>query len=644
MKNAKRLLFASVLFVSLGCSKTGVGGDQMSSTLNSQQKCSEAAKKAGSDPDKLKIEGGGNVAPGDAAHYRLSEDLSCATDKTVEWHTVAGGRSVANTGTSFVSSFSKPGEYVVAAQISTAGSSQTHEVSAKTVVATQVALNGPQVGMAELEHHYELVVPAGVILASAAWNFGDGSPVVNSLAAQDHTFWAVGQYTVTVTVVTNAGETQTISQSIKVLAPTDGMECVRDLTTSGPTEGVVNQPVTMSVYIPPCMTIRMRALSWNFGDGTARDANQTVQHAYTSAGTYNVSLDIFTTASATVPLVTLTRTIEIVAVDVEPEPEPEPQPGQCATLGQTRESNGDIYTEEKECGINGKRTDSYRDRIVETCQQVGTLKKWMETSRSKELLNEGACEGMSCELPAEAMTGVDAILMGIVQVNGKYYLLDGGSKTFYSSQSPAGNCSEVAQLRRCDNGVFSGSSTHKFLLCNNGCEGVGPHGTVQSGVIVGETKVPKACEYGETGIFDTFHTVADKTCDRGTVTTSNTRTGGLKTGGVCPTYGWQPSEAYSACSANCGGVQTRIFECKSPLGETVANSRCAGQAPVETRVCDGNPEAVRRSESATVIEDGSASATCPANQIGEVVRKRESTTTKVYACINHAVALESETV
>jgi hypothetical protein len=66
--------------------------------------------------------------------------------------------------------------------------------------------------------------------------------------------------------------------------------------------------------------------------------------------------------------------------------------------------------------------------------------------------------------------------------------------------------------------------------------------------------------------------------------------------------------------------------------------------PSVTRVCDGNPDAVKRSESSNAIEDASSSATCPANQIGYVLKKREVTTTKHYACIEHSVQLADTTV
>jgi hypothetical protein len=173
----------------------------------------------------------------------------------------------------------------------------------------------------------------------------------------------------------------------------------------------------------------------------------------------------------------------------------------------------------------------------------------------------------------------------------------------------------------------------------NGCEGVGPHGTVQTGIVTGQEIVPKQCKYGETGITDLFTTLSDKTCNNGTVNTSNVRRGGLITAGVCPTYTWTATDNWGACSANCGGQQSRIYECRDSKNQLAPLERCGTSAPVVTRVCDGNPEAVKRSESATITEDASSSTTCPANQIGYISKKREVTTTKYYACINHSVQL-----
>jgi hypothetical protein len=319
-------------------------------------------------------------------------------------------------------------------------------------------------------------------------------------------------------------------------------------------------------------------------------------------------------------------------------------PNQCSMLGQQRQMNGELYSEQTSCGINGHKTNTYRDQITEECRQSGEINKWVEISRTKELMNEGQCEGQACEVPVSALNGADPTALGLLLIGGKYYLPDGGSKVFYSSTSPAGACSEVASTRSCSNGMLGGSSEYSNLVCHSGCPGFGQNGSTKTGVVTGQESVAHTCAYGETGIFDIFTQVSDQMCVDGQVVSSNTRRGSIKTAGVCPTYAWTGTERYSACSANCGGSQTRIFECRDGNGALAPSERCTGAAPVVTRVCDGNPDAVKRSESTVATEDAGSSASCPANQIGVVDKTRQVTTTTNYACIDHRVQQASQTV
>ena len=274
----------------------------------------------------------------------------------------------------------------------------------------------------------------------------------------------------------------------------------------------------------------------------------------------------------------------------------------------------------------------------------GEVLRWVETSRNNELVSEGPCQGMGCELPPQALEGVDLVGGGFIFANGKWYIPHGGSKIFYSSRTPAGSCREVEERRTCNNGVIGGSIDNVYLSCVNGCEGVGSHGTIKVDVVTGQETVPKQCKFGETGATDIYTTLSDKRCDNGTVIVSNAHRGGLITAGECPTYNWTPTDNYTACTTNCGGEQSQIYECRNSKGELSPLNRCTGPAPVVKRQCDGNPDAVKRSESTTAIEEAGECSACPANQIGYTVKKREVTTTNNFACIAHQVQLRDTVV
>lgn len=643
--NMRRIL-ATVLgamITLVGCQKSSDSAGSAESASISRLACKAVE---GVDASSLNIVGNSSVQVGSLANYKLDQDLSCTPDQKVAWKTVSPGSSFKD-GNSLTTSFSKAGEYVVTAEVQSAGASEPIQISTKTtVVGSAVTLSGPQYGMVRMPVTFSLALPTGVTVASAQWSFGDAGSAQSSVGPLNHTYVASGTYVVRVNVVDSTGASVVLSQNITIIPLLDGYECLTQLAISGPTEASVNQPVALSAFLPTCIGSRVGSLTWSFGDG-ATDGNQNTTHTYTTAGTYHVSLAINVLGAPTNPMFTLTRDIVVSAVEApapNPTPNPTPDPLSCSVQGQTRTTMGDLYTEEVACGVNGKKTNSYRDQVIETCQlkQGGEFLAWSETSRSKQLQSEGQCQGQSCELPASAMTGVGGIAQGVTVVGGKYYLAHGGHLNFYSSQTPEAACSTVQQSRSCDNGVLSGSSSYAFLLCTNGCAGFGADGTVKTGVITGELTVAKTCSFGETGFNDIFYQISDQKCDAGQIVTSNPRQGSIKTAASCPVYSYAPTDTYSTCSADCGGVQNRQFECRDNAGNVVASNRCAGEAPVETRVCDGNPDAVKRSEAETSTDEDGSSNSCPANQIGVIVKSRAKTVTTNFACIDHSVQQASQ--
>lgn len=202
----------------------------------------------------------------------------------------------------------------------------------------------------------------------------------------------------------------------------------------------------------------------------------------------------------------------------------------------------------------------------------------------------------------------------------------------------------MSQTRTCNNGVLSGSTTYSYLSCSSGCGSFGVNGTVKTGVIVGAVSVPVTCQFGEAGIFSVYNQVDDQTCSNGQIVTSNLRQGDLVTAGVCPTYSWVATANWTTCSADCGGTQLLVYECRDSYNQLAPADHCAGTAPVQTRACDGNPSAANRTDVSTSVETApSTTAQCPANQVGVTTSQRTDTTTTVYACINHQVAVQSQT-
>lgn len=504
----------------------------------------------------------------------------------------------------------------------------------KTVVTEGLSLSGPIVGMIDLEHYFSLNIPSGVAVTAVRFNMGDGSPEVTSPAPEVyHTYTGAGTFTVTAIVMLANGDISELSQAITVLPYVDGMECVLDMKLSWPEEVQVGTPVAGSLTLPLCLSTRLKSITWNFGDGTPLQMGTSISHTYVQAGAYPLTVSVYG-SDPVKPLFTFARQVTVQPLSIQVPP----NPLACTKEGETRQVTGTTYFENRECGVGGQQTMTYRDMITEACRN----QKWTEVGRTRETLQEGICAGVACELPPEALQGVDLVALGFLSVGGKSYLPHEAKKTFYAQPLPGVSCAEVSQVRECNNGVLSGDTDHPYLKCVNGCPGVGPDGTKLT-LITGENQVAHACPFGETGVFDVYDVFSDKTCQNGVVTTDNTRQGSLKQAGVCPTYSWVETDQYTACTADCGGVQSQVFECRNQNGELSSTDRC-GAMPVVKRACDGHPEAVRRSENEVTVEEAGSSEKCPSDQIGTVQSHREVTTTKVYACINHQVQLASTDV
>lgn len=577
----------------------------VSTTLSSDVACADLSASASS--DQLKINGATTAQAGKPVVYQLNKKV-CSGSEKIDWN-LGGSKQVQTADSVIVSNFAAPGNYVVSAKILNSTATQ------KTIIVSKApALNGPQVVQINASSNFELVLPEGFTVASAIWNFGDGTANGSGNGPVSHAYTAKGIFNLQVAVRDGNNTLYNLSQSINVFTDDTQLACASQASISSPTEVNINSPITISGIIPTCMQGDLTGFIFNYGDGTT-GKNLSADHTYSALGTYEVSLNIstFFQESPDVPYLRLSQTIQVI------------DPAQnCPALGVSRTNYTDSFSQTATCGLDGTKTQVYKTKITEQClSNQGTL-SWTETSRVNELQSEGACEGQSCRLSDNSI------------------LANGSSKVFYSSVNAAGLCSAVSSTRTCNNGVLSGSDTFSNLVCHDGCGDFGPNGTVKTNVITGETQTALVCQFNETGFFNTYNQVSDKKCVDGQIITSNTHQGDLKSADVCPSYHWQGTETWSTCSANCGGQQQRTFVCQDNKNQTAPDERCTAIKPSESRVCDGDPAAAGHIDRATAEEDGGSSAICPKNQIGIISKTRTATTVKTYACLDHAVQLSEQ--
>lgn len=618
-RNMMLLMWPAVLMLLASCSpgqKTELTGEgnfaSSSSCLGAPQKLSLG---------ELQIQGKGQAQTSELVMTSLSQDLNCANGSHVDWK-ASSAEVISSDSSRLVAQFRQPGSYLIQAKVGDSTESKTLAVET-TVVDNMPVLRGPQVGMIGMNLAFTLVIPEGLPVVAARWSFGDGQAVSiteNFATPQSHVYSLPGDMNLQVSVQLDNGSAYELNQKLRILDYYDNFECLADVQIFAPQIADVNTPVDLHARIPSCLLSSVSAVRWNYGDATTLGAGLSVQHTYEKVGVYTVSADIYSPLSGNSILFSLTHQIRIQEKSVE---EPPPK---CQILGEVKNEYINEVESQEACGTEGKRQVTRHTRVTFECRVQDLIQDWVETGREEQVKQMGECQGQSCVLPGGGL------------------LSDGASQILYSSSRPEGRCENSKQERLCRNGDLSGSQEFQYAQCQNACEGFGPSGTLKTGIVVGEEQVALQCAFGETGFFDVYLQTVDRSCHDGQIQSTLPRRGELKSKGSCPTYQWKALDEWTLCDADCGGKQSQVYRCVDQNGETALAERCSGSAPVVQRLCDANPEAVRREESTTLHEEANSSNQCPKNQIGIVLKSRDVTTKKIFACLDHQVKVESETL
>jgi len=141
-------------------------------------------------------------------------------------------------------------------------------------------------------------------LVSYNWTFGDGSQATGETTS--HTFTTAGTYYTKLTVVDSNGLSDSVNTPIVVIGTAPANEIPNASISTSQLQGDSTLIVSFDASQSSDPDGTLVSYNWNFGDGTT-GSGQSVQHTYTSAATYSVSLQVTddkgATASATCEVV-----------------------------------------------------------------------------------------------------------------------------------------------------------------------------------------------------------------------------------------------------------------------------------------------------------------------------------------------------
>jgi PKD repeat protein len=133
------------------------------------------------------------------------------------------------------------------------------------------------------------------------WSFGDGA--TGSGQVVTHAYSSAGSYTVTLTVIDTATSRSGYASTTATIG--GGTSGALTVTTGGPYSSGAGTTVTMTGSESGSSNPQY---SWSFGDGTTA-TGAAVTHAYTTAGTYTVTLSVADPSTAQSGSATTTATI-----------------------------------------------------------------------------------------------------------------------------------------------------------------------------------------------------------------------------------------------------------------------------------------------------------------------------------------------
>ena len=211
------------------------------------------------------------------------------------------GDGSSGTGISPSHTYNTDGTFTVTLTVTDdAGATDTASTAATIALGNQAPVadpNGTYTGSVGLPVQFDGSAsndPDGTI-TSYSWNFGDGNTGTGETPT--HTYDAAGTYNVTLTVMDDAGVTDSAGTTATI-SDVPNLPPVAD--ANGPYSGTIGVPVTFDGTASTDQDGSIVSYDWNFGDGTiAMDVGPTPSHTYASDGSFTVTLTVTDDAGVT---------------------------------------------------------------------------------------------------------------------------------------------------------------------------------------------------------------------------------------------------------------------------------------------------------------------------------------------------------
>lgn len=203
-----------------------------------------------------------------------------------------------------IHTYANAGNYTVTLTVSTANGCSS------TLQRTIIVGDSPFVDFSFDKHcqnaSVQFTPAAGVVAANVQswlWNFGDG--LTSTQSNPQHIYNQAGNYMVTLTIINNAGCSNSISHPINILP-----EPIAAFTSNSPACSQHSVQFTNQSVAPAGYIVKWE---WNFGDGQTAvvnyPGNPSVAHTYSTYGSFNVMLTVTTNDNCSS---TITKTVQVL--------------------------------------------------------------------------------------------------------------------------------------------------------------------------------------------------------------------------------------------------------------------------------------------------------------------------------------------